>query len=180
MSEPEECIGGVCLIPEASADTILINGGDAVSDKEDVEEQPKKGDDRKNNASKKGAGRSSLIKMVYTQNELNELVSAQNAVVEFMTSWCGACKGIEPLYEELAAHHTDSVQSAQVMCDKNRETKKLASAYGIGSYPVFLVFENGKNVGKWNGADRGKLEKAFDRLGGGLGKGGKKKKKGGS
>ena len=48
--------------------------------------------------------------------------------------------------------------------------------YNIGSYPVFIVFVNETVVNRWDGADRGKLEATFERLG----KGSKfKKKRGG-
>jgi thiol-disulfide isomerase/thioredoxin len=149
--------------------------------KDDDDKGPPKKSNKKVNNKKKmaSAGSSnSLIKKLHTQQDLQALISAHDAVVvEFMTSWCGACKGIEPLYEELASSHAESVQAAQVVCDKNRETKKLATAYGVSSYPVFVLFENGSTTGKWNGADRGKLETTFDRLGGGgKGRGGRKKK----
>jgi len=68
-----------------------------------------------------------------------------------------------------------------VVCDKNKETKKLATSFGVTSYPVFVIFEHGQESSRWNGADQGKLEKAFERAAGGGGKGGGKgkQKKGG-
>lgn len=110
---------------------------------------------------------------------MDSLLTSNSAViVEFMTTWCGACKGIAPLLEELATENVESVAVAQIVCDKNKETKKLAAAHGVKSYPVFVVFENGNAAQKWNGADQGKLEKAFEKLAGGGGKkGGKRGKK---
>ena len=93
-----------------------------------------------------------------------------SAIVEFVASWCGACADIQPLIDELAESHSHDVAVARIVCDRNRETKKLASENGIGNYPVFFVYDNGVNVSRWNGADRGKLEKAFERFSAGRGK----------
>ena len=151
-----ECVGNVCELPPA----------DKTKDK---------------NKKKKTGSSSSFIKTLHSQQELSAMLESNEAViVEFLASWCGACAGIEPLYEDLPASADEGhgPKAAQVISDKNKETKKLAASFGVGSYPVFVVFENGIESGRWNGADRGKLEKTFDRLGeGGGGRGGKSKKK---
>jgi thiol-disulfide isomerase/thioredoxin len=145
-----------------------------------------KGDTKKNQKKNAGGSASAFIQTVHSQQELSTLLESNDTViVEFVTTWCGACAGIAPLYEELAQSAAEDqdgpLQAAQVICDKNKETKKLATSFSVGSYPVFVVFENGTESSRWNGADRGKLEKAFERgSGGGGGRGGKgKKKKGG-
>jgi thioredoxin 1 len=165
-----ECVGDSCTIRTKPA-------------KEDAVAKTKEEDQPRGKKPKAPAPASSkFLKPLYTQQELDKLISQSDAViVEFKTSWCGACKAIEPLLEELAEVHAESVQVAIVMCDKNKETKKLATAHNVSSYPVFVLFQNGAVDGRWNGADNGKLEKAFARLsgdGGGRG-GGKKKGKGG-
>jgi thiol-disulfide isomerase/thioredoxin len=156
-----ECVGDVCEIKPPSTG---------------------KGDKKKNQ--KKSL--SAFIQTIHSQQELSALLESKDTViVEFVTTWCGACAGIAPLYEELAQSAAEDqdgpLQAAQVVCDKNKETKKLATSFSVGSYPVFVVFENGTESSRWNGADRGKLEKAFERgAGGGGGRGGKgNKKKGG-
>lgn len=192
MSDVEEStsgavctLDGVCIEPEAEAKTTDVSLPKS-EDRQSSDEPPStselsKGKGHSNKLprrKKKGGGNSSssnnsIIKNVHTQHELDTLVHSQEAViVEYMTSWCGACKGIAPYYEELA-QNADVVVSAQVLCDKNKETKKLATAQGVSSYPVFVLYQDGSSVGRWNGADRGKLEKAFERLNGGGG--GKKK-----
>jgi thiol-disulfide isomerase/thioredoxin len=127
------------------------------------------------------------VPKIHSQQDLEQRLQSRRGgsdddvplLVEFVTTWCGACKSIQPLYEELATTNADGgVQCSQVVCDKNKETKKLAAAYTVRSYPVFILFdEQGNQVDRWEGADPGKLEKAFDYRGGG-GKGGGKKKKG--
>lgn len=164
-SAPAVCtLDGVCLEPAVLEETTEDEPG---TTEKQAAPQPKA--PRRNK--KKSNTSSTIIKNVHSQPELNTLINSNEAVVvEFMTSWCGACKGIAPLYEELA--ETNDVACAQVLCDKNKETKKLATAHGVSSYPVFVLYQDGASVGRWNGADRGKLEKAFERLSGG---GGKKK-----
>ena len=120
----------------------------------------------------------SIIKNAHTQHELDRILTqGVPIIVEFVTTWCGACKNIAPLYEELAMMHNETVQSLRIVCDKNKETKKLAAAYGIKSYPVFLLYDEGGNaIGRWDGADAGKLEKAFENLTGGRKKKGRSRR----
>lgn len=186
MTEPQECVGDMCLLKAEEAEMSSANA-DVDVDADGVlhasvakEDKPKAPTKSKHKKSGKNVN-SKWIQQLHTEQEMNSLISNNEAVViEFVTSWCGACKGIEPMFEELAENHNESIQSAKVMCDKNRETKKLATTYGVSSYPVFIVFENGRQTSKWNGADRGKLEKTFERHsnGGGRGraKGGRKKR----
>ena len=152
-----ECDGDVCTLPSTAS--------------------TQSNDKKKKKIS--GSSRS-FIKNLHSQQDLSTLIrSNETVIVEFMTSWCGACASIEPLFETLAlsaAEEQDGPYAAQVICDKNKETKKLAAAFSVGSYPVFVVFENGRETGRWNGADRGKLEKAFDRLSQGRGGKGRKKR----
>jgi thioredoxin 1 len=170
-----ECVGGSCTIRLNAAEE------DAVANSEEDKPVVHTQEAQKSKKPKAPAS-STFLRALHTQQELDKLISQNNAViVEFKTSWCGACKAIEPLLEELAEVHAESVQVTVVMCDKNKETKKLATAHNVSSYPVFVLFQNGAVDGRWNGADNGKLEKAFERLsgdGGGRG-GGKKRGKGG-
>ena len=176
MTEPLECTDDICLPRPRDEEP----EGEP-TEKEEANHSDDALPKKKPTTKKKSAAGSSNpnIHKIHTQQELDSFLSSNDAViVEFMTTWCGACKKIEPLWEELATEFVDSVACAQVVCDKNKETKKLATTFGIKSYPVFEVFENASSCQKWNGADTGKLEKAFEKFGGGGGKG-KKGGKGG-
>ena len=162
-------------------------------------EQPagKNGRKTKKGTTKKQSSNGNLIQ-IHSEHDFDKLITSKSEgsliLVEFVTTWCGACKSILPLYEELstkaastgAADDDDDedvqIVCTQVICDKNKQTKKLATKYQIGSYPVFLVLEasnNGnKQIDRWEGADQGKLIKVFERFDGDSGGGGKSKKKG--
>ena len=120
---------------------------------------------------------SSSIHQLHSEQELDRAIkSNQFVIVEFVASWCGACKSIQDFYNDLSDLYQDSIYCTRIVCDKNKQTKKIATSYNIGSYPVFIVFANEKVVNRWDGADRGKLEATFERQG----KGSKfKKKRGG-
>lgn len=156
---------------------------------------------KKNNAKKKNE----TILQIHSEHDLDQLLLRSKStfvLVEFVTTWCGACKSIQPLYEELAATTVStpllpndneevddyddndandaerSFTCAQVICDKNKQTKKLALKYRVTSYPVFILFEFGGNqIDRWDGADRGKLMNVFDKLDRNNGKKTKKNKK---
>lgn len=57
------------------------------------------------------------------------------AIVDFYATWCGPCKMVAPILEELAGEYAGKVDIYKVDVDKERE---LASAFGIRSIPTFL------------------------------------------
>jgi len=107
----------------------------------------------------------SSIAKLHSQHDLDSFLSSNNVViVKFITLWCGACKTIEEYYEDLSLSHQEYISCAKVVCDKNKQTKKLAALFKIKSYPVFIVFKDGAMTNRFDGADRGKLEVTFERL----------------
>ncbi|CAJ1945392.1 unnamed protein product, partial [Cylindrotheca closterium] len=117
----------------------------------------------KNKNKKEGGTQQSVssIQQIHTQSDLNKVLQEHDTILlEFVTTWCTACHGIQPRYEELAKGEMGSnensdamLRATQVVCDKNKETKKLADANGVGSYPVFVLYQQGTEVSKWKGAD---------------------------
>lgn len=76
----------------------------------------------------------------------NEVLNAEGKVlVDFWASWCGPCKMIAPVIEELATELAGRAKVGKVNVDEEAE---LSIEYGVMSIPTILIFENGKVIGK--------------------------------
>lgn len=66
-------------------------------------------------------------------------------LVDFWAPWCGPCKMIAPVLEELDQEIGDKVKIVKLNVDENQET---AGQYGVMSIPTLIVFKNGEVVDK--------------------------------
>jgi len=67
--------------------------------------------------------------------------SATPVVVDFWAEWCGPCKMIAPVLDELATEYNGKVKIGKVNIDEHQQ---LAITYGINSIPTLLIFKGGK------------------------------------
>ncbi len=67
--------------------------------------------------------------------------SDKPVIVDFWAEWCGPCKAIAPILDEIATEHGDRVRIAKLNVDDNPET---AMRYNVMSIPTLLVFQGGE------------------------------------
>ena len=75
--------------------------------------------------------------------ETDVLQSGVPVLVDFWASWCGPCKMVGPIVEELADDFAGKVKVCKLNVDENTKT---AQAYGVMSIPTLILFKNGKEV----------------------------------
>ena|ERR1017187_4489407 len=86
------------------------------------------------------------VKLIQEQQFEAEVTQAANpVVVDFFATWCGPCKRLSPMLDELAGPLTNRVKFLKVDVDRSA---KLAGQFGIDGVPTLLFFKDGKVVGK--------------------------------
>ena len=82
-----------------------------------------------------------------TEENFQNLINKELVVVDFFATWCGPCKMLSPVLEDLA-NDRSNVNIVKVDVD---ECQNLAKNYGIMSVPTLLLFKNGSLISKRNG-----------------------------
>ncbi|MCT4623254.1 MAG: thioredoxin [Schleiferiaceae bacterium] len=83
----------------------------------------------------------------FNDSNFDELVmsSEKPVLVDFWAEWCGPCRMVGPIVEELAGEYDGKAVIGKVNVDENQE---VAAKFGIRNIPTLLVFKNGEIVDK--------------------------------
>ena len=66
-------------------------------------------------------------------------------LVDFWAEWCGPCKMVAPVVEEIAAEYSEKLQVAKMDVDSNRDTP---AQYGIQGIPTLILFKDGEEAAR--------------------------------
>ena len=98
------------------------------------------------------------MKIVNTE-EFNELIKNGIVLVDFFADWCGPCKMLGPVLEEVSEEYPD-IEFIKVNVDENMD---LAESFGIMTIPTVFLFKDGTLISKMNGyRDKGGVRAFLD------------------
>ena len=106
---------------------------------------------------------SSNLVTISDQNFQTEVIESSIPVlVDFSAEWCGPCKMLAPIIEELAGEYVDRVKVGSLDIDDNRQSP---GQYGIQGVPTLIIFQSGQPVKKFVGlTPKDKISEALDQL----------------
>ena len=81
---------------------------------------------------------------IKNENEFNETINGEYALVDFFATWCGPCKMMGPVLESVSSNR-DNIKIIKVDVDK---FESLARTYGVMSIPTLILFKKGQIVDK--------------------------------
>ncbi len=87
----------------------------------------------------------SVITLNKNNFEEEVLKSEKKVLIDFWASWCGPCRMMSPVIDEIAEEMGDSIKVGKINID---EEKDLAIKYDVMSIPTFIVLKNGNEIGR--------------------------------
>ena len=83
----------------------------------------------------------SILELTDASFDTDVLKSEQPVMVDFWAAWCGPCKALAPIVEEVAIAYSGKITVAKMDVDKNVATPQR---YGVRGIPTLLIFKGGK------------------------------------
>ncbi len=90
----------------------------------------------------------SVLKITKNNFEEEVMNSSQTVLLDFWAAWCGPCRMLSPVIDELAAERTD-IKVGKINVDEEQE---LAARFGVMSIPTLVVIKDGRIVNQASGA----------------------------
>lgn len=87
----------------------------------------------------------SVISLSEKNFEEEVIKSEKPVLIDFWASWCGPCRMMSPVVDQIAEEMQDEVKVCKINID---EEENLAVKYNVMSIPTFIVFKNGKEAGR--------------------------------
>ena len=106
---------------------------------------------------------SNVIELQGEENFNNDVLNSDKPVlVDFWAEWCGPCRMVGPIIDEISTEYAEKAVVGKVDVDANQE---FAAKYGVRNIPTVLVFQNGEVVGRQVGvAPKASYTDAIDAL----------------
>ena len=104
-----------------------------------------------------------MVGEINRMNFHNEVTMCDKLVlVDIYATWCGPCKALAPILEELATKFVDKIKVVKLNID---EEESMAASFGIMSVPTALMFKYGEKVGSFVGLrSLAEIEKMIEKL----------------
>jgi len=103
-----------------------------------------------------------LLQVTDGDFEQQILQSDKPALVDFWAAWCGPCRTVGPVIEELAGEYAGKIKVAKLNVEENKETP---TKYGIRGIPTLILFKDGKVVDQIVGAvPKARIKELLDRV----------------